>query len=256
MNQVVLVLLILGIFFTSANGQEASMQTEGWRIFGTIGVRPMKLSSSNIFFAYVDESPSRDNMTADIDLKETVMAASIKVGAEYEVPAHIYFKVLFDFFFNQGFGFAGDFGMGYNVRGPKFRFRPLLMFSVGNAGLKLGDLYQNDLYIEVNRTRFYSESVGVRVSNRFFALSPQLEFAVPVGVSGIEIRFGGGYQAVITEGTPSLVFTGRDIYDEAARATESITANNVYLEMDGRRIVSPILEVGGPFGQIGVAYQF
>lgn len=234
---------------------ESTDKLNGLSLFLTLGTRPFQLKSSDIYFRYVDESPSMDNMVADIDLKESLFSTSIKVGAQYRIPAGIFFKVLFDGYIGQARGMSADFGVGYEAGKQKFHFRPQAMFSYGGHGVKLGELYQNDVFIEVNGTRFYSPSVDVMLKSRHFVFSPQLEFAGDVAPH-FEILGGVGYNLAISKGSPYLQFKGDDIDSEAVSASESITAPNVYLAYEGDRMKSAFIGLNHVFFHIGFAYNF
>ena len=64
------------------------------------------------------------------------------------------------------------------------------------TSVELGDIYQNSVYIQVNDTKFYSRSVGIRVSSPSLSLRPQVAFVLPV-LDNYEVRLGMGYLVLI-----------------------------------------------------------
>ena len=228
---------------------------DGLSVFLNVGARPFKLASSDIYFRYVDESPSMDNMVADIDLKESLFSTSFQLGAQYEMPQGIFFKLLLDGYLGQTKGLSANLGIGYSIGKKKFHFRPQVQFSYGGHGLKLGDLFQNDVYIEVNGTQFYSESVAVKLKSRHFVFTPQVEIVFDVA-DNFEILAGGGYNVAISDGNPFLQFSGDDRGEESVSETESISVSNVFLRYNGEVVSSNFIELNGAAFHLGFAYKF
>ena len=251
-------IILIPLIYSAVSGQSISTQQNEptIRLFATVGTRPFKLRSSDITFAYVAESPSRDNMTADVNLREATYSASLKLGGQYELPEkRLFAKALLDIHLGQTSGASIDFGGGYILENGNIRFRPQLMLSYGTSGVKLGDLFQNDVYIEVNRTRFYSNSVAVRLRSKHFVLSPQAELAYAVD-DNLEILAGIGYNVALSKGSPYLHFSGEDQDNESLSATESVFAPNVFLTYEGEQLRNHLIGLNFVFFQFGVSYRF
>ena len=253
----ILIPLILPLIFSDLFAQFESTNVSDetrFSVFATLGTRPFRLSSSDIYFSYVDESPSRDFMVADVNLKPSLYSASLKIGGQYQFQNKFFVKSLLDFHMGQTNGVSLDFGGGASLGKQRVHFRPQLMFSYGTSGIMLGDLYQNDLFIEVNGTRFYSNSVAVKLKSKHFVFSPQIELAYDA-TDQVEILAGVGYNLALKKGTPFLQFSGEDRENERTFETESIFVDNVSLFQEGEQLRSHLVGLNYVFFQFGVAYR-
>lgn len=237
------------------NYRDPSDDPEGdFSFFATLGTRPMQLSSTDIYFAYVDESPSRDFMVSDLTLRPTNTSFGLKLGFQGMLVNGVMIKVNGDFYGGQVSGASIDFGAGYTVGRNKFHFRPALMFSYGSHGLSLGTLRQNGSYIQVNATEFWTENVTVRLKANHWVVSPQIELGYEV-TEKFEILVSGGYNFGTTT-KPFLKFSGYDYYDEWVTEKEPITIPNATLYHDGERLNKSPVKMNGVFIHAGLGFRF
>jgi len=185
------------------------------------------------------------------------LSPSLEFGLDYEFPSHLFLRGGLGVHVGQFNGEAWNFGMGYSIKKPKFSFRPLVLFTSGNNGIKLGDIYQNDEYIRVNNSEFYSDSVKLKLTGGYFQINPKIEFAFPLDQNNsLELRFNIGYNYSLSHATQYLNFTGLNELDESISAKESISADNVYLVIDNERITKRITNLDGIHSHIGIAFSF
>jgi len=227
------------------------------RVGGYAGVTPLKKDPGNLIIHYVDESPSADNMSSEVPVKGSSLAFQMGFSIDAQFPAGGFARIGIEGALADVKEFEALFGVGYEHSwGDKFAVRILGKLSYGSAWLKLGDLYQNDVFIEVNNTRFYSESVNIDLSRRQLVGGPELELVFPLpNYKSTQIVLNAGYQFGLNISTPHLRFTGSDINNEEATASESITADNVLLILDQQIIRSNMIGVKGLSLRFGVAFS-
>jgi hypothetical protein len=242
---------------TASNTTETPMlQMTGFAIYLEGGVKPLRTEQSTLFFHYVDESPSRDNITETFDMPSSMYSASLRLGAEYEFPTPFFVKLQLEGYLAKISGFSIDGGVGYAIKNRRktFSIRPQLLVSSGLTILPLGNIYQNDLYIEVNGTQFYSNSVSTSLRSRYLLLIPQLECATKVA-DNLELRFSVEVPLPISKGDPYVYFSGADRSNNQVDATESINVSNMDLYLNKNPLRSQNINFTFPGFHIGLAYK-
>lgn len=259
MKQIFSILLSLTIF--NVWGQTTSTGTPlpeltGLAFYVTGGVKPLRTNQSTLYFAYVDESPSRDNITEEFDMPSSMYSASLRLGGEYEFPTPFFVKLQLEGYLAKIYGYSIDGGIGYAIKNKKktFSVRPQLLVSSGMTILNLGNIYQNDLYIEVNGTQFYSNSVSTSLRSRYLLLTPQLEFGAKVS-DNLELRFSAELPLPISKGDPYVYFSGADKTNNQVDATESITVPNMNLYLNNEPLRSQNINFTFPGFHVGIAYK-
>lgn len=219
------------------------------------GVMPLTVNPTRINFAYVDESPSRDNLQSVIDLERSSLAGVGQIGLEVETDRGLLLRTQFQLGIGSQAG-ASSFliGAGKAFGKGKARFVPSLDLTLGRAYLKLGDLEQNDVYIRVNGRDFYSQRVGIQFRNYFAAFTPQvaLDFALS---ENLGLRLTGGY-AYGFHTRSDLRFKGKNSENDALKAFEKLTAENVSFRLDGvRQTDAKLFKVQGLYATVGLSYH-
>jgi len=219
------------------------------------GFTPTTTVPGTINFYYVDESPSQDNLQSEVIIDDNKRGFTLSATADYKMASNIYLRLGVEGLFGKVRGIELNLGGGYEVyNNEKFFIRPLLMFSTGDAGIKLGDIYQNDVYIEVNGTKFYSESVSVKLRRSHLLVHPEMEFGF-IANEAIEIFANVGYQFPINIKGSFLVFDGKNQSNENTTAKESIKANNVGLYLNNEQITSNYIGVTGLAFRVGFKFK-
>ena len=233
--------------------------------FINLGVVPLNVKEASINFAYVDESPSKDNMQSIIQLQKRFIGYGGQIGAEGEIDSTIIWRGYYQFAMNsEGATNALGFGIG-KVLGKKKNKRIGADLQFGSAYVKLGDVYQNDLFIQVNDTRFYSNSVSVRYRNYFAAIHPYFSIEKSLKKSNstpekswknnVSLRLNLGVAAGLH--TRSLItFKGEDGDSKSAKASEKLTASNVAFNVNGAKSTNArLFSILGPQVSVAVYYS-
>lgn len=237
---------------TNAHGQLSNLS-----IYGKIGLRPTKIDDSSINFQYVDESPSMDNIQSLINIKKKKRAFNLNLGLEYKIPSNLYFKLGVDYFPGRISGFDVELGTGYlyEIKKIPLKIKPNLVFGYGSASIDLGDINNNDLFIQVNGTKFYSNVVNVDLSNRFLEMRPAVEIAYSI-TNNIDISAFVKYNITLSKKRVDLIFRGDLENGDSKSEVETIFANNVYLAVNGSITENSILGLNGLNLGLGVIFNF
>jgi|GEM_PF-6572730 len=224
---------------------------------------PQKKDASELWFAYIDESPSRDNMHGLVTVKEGKRAMGIRLAIEGIWSEKFYGNLGFDIAGGKGaWNYSLCLGGGYVFQvADKFRVIPHIDFGIGAGRLSLGSLENNSVYIQVNNTTFYDQYVEVALENSFSFFQPGVIGRVQIAEDiGLDIAID--YRMAKT-GKGKVSFSGNDENDEGTSAREELSVNNLYLNYynDAANGIPPpdnfkILKFTGLTFSIGISYTF
>ncbi|NVK64161.1 MAG: hypothetical protein HWE22_06210 [Flavobacteriales bacterium] len=149
-------------------------------------------------------------------------------------------------------------GIGHAVNlGQVATIKFLGVCSYGKASIGLGDIYQNEDFIEVNNIRFYSPSVEINFVRSHIIARPEIELAIPFKSSSkTSVFFRGGYQFPLKIYTNRLEFRGENFYGENIREEESIFSNNLTISHNEQPITSNVIEMKGVVIEGGLSVSF
>jgi outer membrane protein OmpA-like peptidoglycan-associated protein len=225
-----------------------------WSAMVNAGVMPLTVKQAAIDFAYVDNSPSKDNLRNKIDLKQAGLAPGGQLGFDFATDNFLLLRTQYQFARSSQAGFSGflaGVGKGFGKEG---RFSANLDVTFGSAFLKLGDLVQNDLFIQVNESRFYSEKVRIKFRNYFAALTPQISYDFNIA-KGMSLRLAAGYSYSFNTKS-SIIFKGEDDREKRVKGREKLTAPNVNFKVDGvRQTDVNLFRLQGPYATVGFLYH-
>lgn len=183
---------------------------------------------------YVDESPSRDNIYKDISQIGNI-AVNINIRWTNTTPD----KAFRPFFEGQGYlgsinGLAANGGYVYSgTNQGKVRIQPEMSVVLGYCSKGIGVIENNDVYIQVNETRFQDyTNVYASLRNAYIGIKPGLSFIFKTGANK-EIGLGVNYQLSYKVGFISFSGTGQN--GSRVAEIEYLTANNVGFYVDGSR---------------------
>lgn len=225
-----------------------------------IGSRSTNLEESLMWLNYVDESPSMDSFLGEKAIKEQKYGISFDFGIQMGNLKGYHFEL-------GGSGITGSVNFlafhtayGYNFSlgaSKKIIFRPVLGIEFGRAKAPLGDIINNDLYIRVNDSDFYSDDVSIKIISNQGTVKPRFDFAFPFqkaeGYSMLTITAGYSYN--IYSNSPMIKFSGTDENNETLYAKENLDESNIDFRLNNIRSTDKLpFDLNGPF--IGLAFQF
>ncbi|WP_081652261.1 OmpA family protein [Cyclobacterium qasimii] len=225
-----------------------------------IGSRSTNLEESLMWLNYVDESPSMDSFLGEKTIKEQEYGISFDFGIQtgnfngyhYEIGGSGITGTVNFLAFHTAYGH--NFSLGAS---NKIIFRPVLGIEFGRAKAPLGDIINNDVYIRVNDSDFYSEDVSIKVISNQGTVKPRFDFVFPFqkaeGYSMLTIT--GGYSYNIYSNNPMIKFSGTDENNESISAKENLDESNIDFRLNEIRSTDKLpFDLNGPF--IGLAFQF
>lgn len=247
---------LLGLSQSTGNLPSLS---NGWTKF-YIGatVEPLSISSTNIQFTYIDESPTVDPLVATVELSSGQIAYGLNIGIEYSYNSGITWNFDGTFTTNSGNNLSGaNLGLGYRFNLSERLFvTPMVKIGLGNGNFKLGDIQNISSYIQVNDTQFYSEEVKVKLRDQYGYVAPGLQLFLPIGDKW-GIQASGSYKYGFNRGEKiSFKGYGDTEMSESAKAKEDISADNVFFYLDGERIrnEAQLIDFGGFKGEISLVF--
>jgi hypothetical protein len=197
------------------------------------GVKMVKNESKSVIFAYVDESPSMDNIATEVEQKG-------KMAFHVNARMHQLSEASDMHFFLEGQGYLGSInGLAANVglfydsqESSNVKFRPEIGAVLGYNSTPIGTMENNDVYIQVNDTKFkdYTD-VDVALRNIYYGLKPGVN--VFFGSDG-DTGFGIGVHYQLSLKSGYVAFKGEDQNGENVVETEKLSENNVGFYVDGK----------------------
>ena len=222
------IMLLIALFATTmqvANAQSSISISGGVKLIGA--------EANTITLSYIDESPSRDNIYKDIDpIGKYAVNLNVRWTDDTDKPLRL---------FLEGQGYVGGimglaFNGGYAYCGTsqgKVRIQPEIGVVLGYCSKGLGMIENNDVYIQVNNTKFQDNTnVSVALRNAYIGLKPGISFVFPAGVER-EIGLGINYQISYKAGFLSFSGSGQD--GVQASDIEYLSENNVGFYVEGYR---------------------
>jgi hypothetical protein len=240
------------------NSLENKEVISSWSLYGVLGVRRMKVDDHLIYLRFVDDSPSKDNIATYVSLEPANTAINLGLGANVPLAENWVIHGEFAFVFGGVRGFNLDLGAGYIVEKGNFTIIPTLDLSIISASKHLGDIYNNDLFIQFDEVKMYSSIAKVYYENYTTTLKPTIQcYLSDVLPNNLQLFASLGYNLKIGASTGSLRFTGFDIDDEAVTGYKSLNSNNVKeFEVDGFESRKSIFKANGILLNIGIAKYF
>ncbi|WP_448961567.1 OmpA family protein [Larkinella arboricola] len=228
-----------------------------WSLLLNAGVVPLTVKNASVILNYVDESPSKDNLRSDIALKKAQFGIGGQVGFEWETDRQWLTRVQFQFGRSEQAGLSALLvGLG-KAFGPKSQLITSLDLTLGNAYLKMGEVFNNDEFIRVNRTEFYSDEAPVKFRNYFAAFTPQVSYNMAVS-NNFTLRLTGGYSYSF-QTKSVLQFKGENVDGKRAKDSEKLSAPNVDFRVNGKRVIeskdAKLFGIQGPYATVGLLYH-
>jgi hypothetical protein len=222
----------MAVFSTAAlNAQIESEVSVGF------GYQGFFFRGGDLYLDYVDESPSRDVINGLFELNSTRWVVPLRLGID--LNSHSDWTVGFGgtLMLGTANGIAGDVKLGKYLSNEyaMLRWRPWLKGSYGIASKYIGEMEQNDLYIQVNDVKFYSDFVSVSAGEQFYSIGFGTDLIFPISSDKVLGCFSIGYN-VGTSMKPFLKFDGKDEQERQLSSREDAMSRNVTME-----IIDPIV---------------
>ncbi len=193
------------------------------------GYKPIEAEQSTVQFIYIDESPSQDFINTTVEISDNTSAVDFGFsleGAKWVGDLHMYAGQLFGI--DMGGGLYKPIQIGSS--GKNF-FVPQITAGVGLCRVNLGTIENNDVYIQVNDTKFGDyENVSASVQNFYFFIKPQVGISFELDDKK-DLRIILAY--LLCANSPLINFSGK--LDDGTSTTESedLDESNIYFLVNG-----------------------
>jgi len=221
------------------------------------GVSSLRSPATTLFFEFVDESPSQDYIQTSYTLVSDHKPIVIKPYISYIAPTGLTWDTQLEF------GFAPQarttsIHTGLLKRLGKRTEDQLItkvgaFIGCGSAKLDLGQIYQNDLYIQINGHKYYENSLDVAYRERQWTFTPQIQFEKVIAKKTF-LRINAGYRLPLSYSVSDVVFKGEeDTNGERHQEEVSLNKRNIALTLDGHEQDRKLLNQRGFLVDIGVS---
>lgn len=216
------------------------------------GVKLLNFKSSNIQLAYLDESPAPDYFYSNVNAEASML---YNIGASADGFKHekgIYYDIDLNLFFGKDY-WGGDLGVGigyplYLTPKKKITLIPVISSGYGISSMKMGKLYNNTGYIQVNETIFNVPYVDVSLSRSYIPIRPSLNVIFDLSKK-FQLRLNAAYlYSVYT--TNTVRFTSGEISD-----SEDLDEPNLFFRVDGADTKKSPVDIKGLEFRIGFAFR-
>lgn len=220
-----------------------------------VGAEQVTANHKYLYFEFVDESPSQDfiveNFTIpnaytpititpyySIETDEIEVEIEVKLGLGGELRTLGTYLGATKYFGNQE---KSSFGIGGSV-------------GLGRSKVDLGDIFQNDTFIQINGSKYYGTSLSVGYLEQQLTLKPHVRY---------KYKISGKYPLLATLGYqyPPLSFNGKVEFrgsDTSADDTQfvetvSLKEKNIAFFTDNMQRKKKLFNQQGIFFNIGIA---
>ena len=223
------------------------------------GQGSLKSPEVSLYFRYVDESPSQDLISNYFDLTPNHKPIVIAPYISYIAPTGLTWDTQLEFGFSAQAS-TTSIQTGILKRLGKRTENQLItkigaFIGRGSAKLDLGQIYQNDLYIQINGHKYYENSLDVAYRERQWTFTPQIQFEKVIA-NRTFLRVNAGYRLPLSYSVSDVVFTGQeDRSGERHQEAVSLNQPNIALRLNGVDQDRKLLNQRGLIVNIGVGFS-
>jgi len=197
------------------------------------GRMALNLSQGTIQTSIVDDSPSMDNFATTVNTEDQSDLTFFRLGYYFEnLDTKRAGNLALDW--GPGNGNAGklevEFTYGLLIGQGRLSVSPQLGVVVGNANIDLGEMRQNDLFIQIDETRFFSETVDISYRNLFAGPAGRLNVNYAI-TPKLSLNFFGGYTYGFSTGE-RIKFEGRDAEDSLINDHRTLPNRNTFFQLN------------------------
>ncbi len=187
--------------------KESVSSTHALKLY--MGYRTHLTNASDYTFTVIDDSPSRDSLSSSGKFTGTG-AFAFGVGFETNTTQPIHREYVGEFQFGSYKLYSIQFGLGVNANlSNTLTVRPKCNIGYARTLLDLGDIKNNESYIQFGEKQYYAKSMEAEVKKHNFIATPSLDFVFNVDEDWYA-TLNVGYQFVWDMGTPYIEFSSDD----------------------------------------------
>jgi len=250
--------ILLLIYFTSFIQNSVAQSSSNFGI--NIGVSNVTSNISNIYFAFVDESPSQDRIETQFGVENKYNPIMVSPFYSSTFDNNVEFNIKLDV------GFSTDLRVFGSHLGLLKKFEVIegsgldigigADLSLSGAKVYLGNIHQNDLYIRINGEDFYGSFLRTHYKERQVSINPQLRVSKVIN-ENFSILCNAGYRVPFLSFNGNVIFQGTDtdIENGSYAQTVSLRNQNIALYVDGEEKNKNLFTQKGLFAEIGISFN-
>ncbi len=186
---------------------ESKSSTYALKVY--MGYRTHLANATDYKFTVVDDSDSKDHLTTSGQFDGTG-AFAFGVGLETNTSEQVHREYVGEFQFGSYKLYSFQIGLGVNANlSDKLTIRPKGNIGYARTILDLGDLENNETFIQFGEKLYWAESMEVEAKHHNFIATPSVDFVFDVDDDWYA-TFNVGYQFVWNLGTPYVEFSSDD----------------------------------------------
>lgn len=230
-------------------------------IFFGIGPRYLNTDAGTILTSFIDDSPSMDNFNSTFEVEDSYVQAALNFGykgGRYRGTSHDY---LIDVTLGtKNYTVKAAYSWGWNFL-TKFKnsdliIRPAIQGLIANTIFNLGELKNNDVYIQVGDKLYYERELDVELRAQSATIAPRLDFTY-VFADRWDFYLKAAYDIPTGNINPTLELTVPEELRTSNSPSDSsfdIDGDNPMVTYEGRTLTELPYKTGGLRVTFGVSF--
>lgn len=247
MKKSTLLIALFIIAMISANAQNKNFKL--WLNAG-FGPRILNTDPGVITTNFVDDSPSRDRLQSEVEVKDQYNRLGLNVELGYAHPFNLSHSVIVDVAFGKAGTTLFGYSLGYNQKikigeESKVIIRPALFGMVGYTNFKLGKIHNNAGFIQIGNDTYFDNELNVSLTQNAFVFGPQLNlFYIFPNEIGISCTLS--YDFLYENGNPEVSFwTSNNNNQNNRQSRVNLDNDNLAITYNNKQIKKLPYQYGG-----------
>lgn len=227
----------------------------------TLGFGPRTLNTTpgTILTSFIDNSPSMDNLSTTTIVEDQYNRVGFFLAFNFGKYKGLSHSVAFDVSLGKHQGGLFHYSLGYSlpmeVGENQLIIRPAMNVGFANYGFDVGDLQNNDVYIQIEETKYYDSSLELHLKSQTFIYGPALDFHF-ILKDKFKIFANVAYDIASSNSNPTLEFAPPSSSDNENTSSLNIDGNNPQVTYNNEKITSLPYEASGLRFSVGVGYTW
>jgi hypothetical protein len=223
-----------------------------------LGATTVNAYSGDIQFAFVDESPSQDLISTSFSIESVhrpiVLQPYYSAITEKGTLVNLILSLGFSSDVRTYNSYFGLLKRLHPEKEDKLNVSLGARVGMGRAQVYMGDIYQNDLFIQINRTRTFEDYLEVFYRERQITAAPVISLDKCLA-SGYYLKITAGYYYPFISNTGEAIFKGDQSLDDPFNEAVSLKKPNILLAFDGSERYKNIFNQRGFFATVGFGFS-
>ncbi len=223
------------------------------------GPRTLNTTPGTILTSYVDDSPSMDNLTTTTIVKDNYTRIGLYFAFNWGKFKGLSHSVNVDVSMGKHQGGLVYYSLGYSfpmeIGISPLIIRPAINAGFGNFGFDVGNLQNNDVYIQIGDKKYYDSSLELHLKSQTFIYGPTIDFHF-ILMDHLKIFGNIAYDIASKNDRPTLTFTPPSGSDEDSSSSLNIDEDNPFITYNDEKITTLPYEASGIRFTIGAGYSW